>query len=142
MNRRIAAAVVVVLAVAGGAFAFGRSTRDGASLPGETTARAAVAAERPAVDAAALAYTYGVGAFRPEYTPPPAGSYTLPVIDDLADHPLLASDGTATSLFAAKRGRAAVVAFVYATCAEAAGCPLSMAVLSRLDGVIAGDPAL
>ena len=147
MTPRITAAMLVVVAVAGGAFAFGRPDRlrAGASGTGEGGPGAASAtdtATRPAIDAAALAYTYGVGAFRPEYTPPPAGSYALPVVDDLTDHPLLGSDGSATSLFAAKRGRAAVVAFVYATCAEAAGCPLSMAVLSRLDGVIAADPAL
>jgi cytochrome c peroxidase len=94
------------------------------------------------VDAAALAYTYAAGAFAPEYTPPAPGSYTLPAIDDVSDHPLIASDGRATSLYEAKRGRAAVVAFIYTTCAEAAGCPLSMAVLARLDGVIAADPDL
>src|SRR6185369_6561219 len=107
MNARLAAVVVVVLAVAGGAFAFGRAdrARDGAPATAEGSAR--LAADRPAIDAAALAYTYGVGAFRPEYTPPPAGSYALPVIDDLTDHALLASDGRATSLFAAKHGRAA-----------------------------------
>ena len=97
---------------------------------------------RPAIDAAELTYTYAVGTFAPEFTPPAPGSYTLPVVDELVDHPLVESDGRHTSLFAAKRGRAAVVAFVYTTCAEKAGCPLSMAVQARLDAAIAADPEL
>ncbi|HJQ82570.1 MAG TPA: SCO family protein, partial [Candidatus Binatia bacterium] len=70
------------------------------------------------------------------------GSYTLPVIDTVADHPLLDADGRRTSLFALKGERAAVVAFVYTSCVEVAGCPLSMAVLHRLDRALGSDPAL
>jgi len=35
-----------------------------------------------------------------------------------------------------------VVAFVYMSCAEATGCPFSMAVLHRLDSELAADPNL
>lgn len=140
MSKRrfaITAAIAVPL-LAVSALALVRTERIDVSRPGAELARS----ERPAIDAAALAYTYAVGSFAPEFTPPPPGSYALPVIDDVSDHPLLESDGRATSLRAVTRGRAAVVAFMYTTCAEAAGCPLSMAVLSRLDGVIAADPTL
>src|SRR6185369_8497584 len=41
------------------------------------------------VDASALAYTYAIGSFAPEYTPPAPGTYELPVIDTLDDHPLV-----------------------------------------------------
>jgi len=94
------------------------------------------------VDPAELTLTFGVDGFRPEYVPPAAGSYTLPVITTVGDHPLLDVDGRSTSLFAVKRDRLAVVAFVYTTCTEAAGCPLSLAVLHRLDRALAADPAL
>jgi cytochrome oxidase Cu insertion factor (SCO1/SenC/PrrC family) len=109
---------------------------------------AARAEDRPAperlrgVDASALAYTYGAGAFRPEYALPAPGSYTLPVVDTIHDHDVVDADGRATTLFALKRDRLAIVAFVYTTCAEAAGCPLSMAVLHRLDRALAADHAL
>ena len=94
------------------------------------------------VDPADLAYTYGVGGFLPEYDPPPPGSYTLPVVDTVGDHPLVDAEGRPTTLFALKEDRLAVVAFVYTTCIEATGCPLSLAVLQRLDREIARDPLL
>ena len=104
-------------------------------------ARGAVAEER-AVRPEDLAYVYGVGRFVPEYAPPEPGTYTLPPIDDVADHPLVGSDGRPTTLYAVTRDRVAVVAFVYTSCAEATGCPVSTGVLQRLDGDVAADPAL
>ncbi len=86
--------------------------------------------------------TFGVGPFAPEYTPPAPGTYALPVIATVGDHPLLDSDGRPTTLFAVKGDRLAVVAFVYTTCTEPNGCPLSFAVLHRLDRDLAADPAL
>src|SRR5262249_53204456 len=71
-----------------------------------------------------LAYVYGAGRFVPEYAPPPPGSYRLPPIDDIADHPLLRSDGRRTTLYALTGERVAVVAFIYTSCAEATGCPV------------------
>jgi cytochrome c peroxidase len=96
----------------------------------------------PPVGANDTSYTYTVGPFTAEYEPPPAGSYTLPVIDRVADHALLDSSGKATGLAALKGDRLAVVAFVYTTCAEAAGCPLAEAIMQRLDRKLADDPAL
>jgi cytochrome c peroxidase len=107
-----------------------------------------ISAEEPAtdrlraVDPADVAYTYAVGAFRPEYTPPAPGTYALPAIATVSDHPLLDENGKATRLFALTRDRLAVVAFVYTTCTEAQGCPVSLAVLHGLDRALAADPAL
>jgi cytochrome c peroxidase len=95
-----------------------------------------------AVDPAELAYTYAVGGFVPEYTPPAPGSYKLPPINTLTDHPLLDPDGRPTTLFALTQGRITVVAFVYTTCTETAGCLLSLGVQHRLDRVIATDAEL
>ena len=106
------------------------------------TARASDDARLRAVDPAELRYTYAVGAFAPEYTPPAPGSYTLPPIATVTDHPLVDAEGRPTTLFALMRGRLTVVAFVYTTCIEATGCPLSLGVLHRLDRTIAGDAQL
>jgi cytochrome c peroxidase len=94
------------------------------------------------VDPAALSYTYIVGSFKPEYTAPPAGSYILPVIQTVTDHPVLDAEGRSTTLFALKRDRLAVVAFVYTACPEATGCPLSEAVLHRIDHALSDDTQL
>jgi cytochrome c peroxidase len=94
------------------------------------------------VDRAALGYTYGVGSFEPEYVPPAPGSYTLPVVQTVQDHPLLDPDGRPTTLFHATDGHLAVVAFVYTTCVDVAGCPLANAVMKRVDRALADDPAL
>jgi cytochrome c peroxidase len=106
---------------------------------------AAARAEEPAslrLDPAEVGYTYAIGGFAPEYEPPAPGTYTLPPIDTVTDHPLLDVDGRPTTLFALTGPRLAIVAFVYTTCVENAGCPLSMAVLHELDRTIAADPAL
>jgi cytochrome oxidase Cu insertion factor (SCO1/SenC/PrrC family) len=94
------------------------------------------------VDRAELTYTYGVGGYTADYVPPPAGSYVLPPIDSVADHPLLDMSGRPTTLFALKKDRLAVVAFVYTTCIDATGCPLGLALLQRLDTALADDRAL
>jgi len=94
------------------------------------------------VDPAALTYTYGVGGFAAEYEPPAPGTYTLPVIATVRDHPVVTADGRETTLFGLTHDRLAVIAFVYTTCIEATGCPLSLAVLHDLDRRLAADPAL
>lgn len=78
----------------------------------------------------------------PAFQAPAAGSYDLPVVDLVRDHPVVDSSGEATTLFALKRGRLAVVAFVYASCPDMEGCPLSQSILYRLDRALAADAAL
>jgi cytochrome c peroxidase len=114
----------------------------GAALVLVATAALAAEPARPAPPAPTAGDTYGVAAFAPEYTPPAPGTYELPVIATVHDHPVVGADGRATTLFTLKRDRLAVVAFVYTTCIEATGCPQSMAVLHRLDRALAADPAL
>lgn len=93
-------------------------------------------------DPSQFAYTYGIGGFVPDYAPPPPGSYSLPVIQTVADHPLIGTDGRATTLLTLTANRLAIVAFIYTTCAEAAGCPLSNAVMQSIDAALAADPEL
>ena len=94
------------------------------------------------VDRSTLSQTYAPGVFEPEYEPPAPGTYELPVITNVDDHPLVDSDGNPTTLFARTGGRLAVVAFIYTSCVEAVGCPISHAVLHGLDRALADDPAL
>jgi cytochrome oxidase Cu insertion factor (SCO1/SenC/PrrC family) len=106
-----------------------------------------VTARRAALAFACVAATAGLarsgdgGTFVPRYTLPAAGTYELPPIQTVTDHALMDEQGRETTLFAASRDRVTIVAFVYTTCAEAAGCPLSTAVLHRLDRMLADDPA-
>jgi cytochrome oxidase Cu insertion factor (SCO1/SenC/PrrC family) len=92
-----------------------------------------------AVDRSALTYTYVKGTFEPEFDPPAPGTYTLPVIDRVRDHSLLDTSGARVGILDLKKDRLAVIAFIYTTCGEATGCPLAMAVLARLDLLMADD---
>src|SRR5262249_22189799 len=58
------------------------------------------------------------------------------------DHPLLGSDGQRTTLYALTGDRIAIVAFIYTSCVEATGCPVSTGVLHQLDREIGGDATL
>ena len=79
---------------------------------------------------------------RSEYIPPAAGSYRLPVIQRVTNHPLFDGDGRRTTLFDLKGKRFAVVAFIYTACTDAGGCPLSQATLLALDRAVAADERL
>jgi len=113
------------------------------ALAGLAAAEEAAAPESlRGVDGRELGYTYTVGHFAPEYTPPAPGTYELPVVDSVEDHPLVGEDGRPVRLFELTRDRVAVVAFVYTTCVETAGCPLAQSVLHRLDRALAADAQL
>jgi cytochrome c peroxidase len=101
-----------------------------------------VAAPAIALEQSDFAYTYGVGSFVPAYAPPAPGTYELPPIQTVSDHPVLDEAGRETTLFAPAPARLAVVAFIYTTCIETVGCPVSTAVLHRLDHAIADDSEL
>lgn len=105
-------------------------------------AETAVPERLQSVDRSTLSYTYEPGVFEPQYTPPAPGTYALPVIARVEDHPLIDADGAATTLFALTADRLAVVAFIYTSCVEAVGCPVSHAVLHGLDRALADQPAL
>jgi cytochrome c peroxidase len=60
----------------------------------------------------------------------------------VSDHPLLDADGKQTTLFALTGDRVAVISFVYMTCVESAGCPLSLGLQQRLDRALAADAEL
>jgi cytochrome c peroxidase len=109
---------------------------------GPAFAGEAVATDRPPITSGDVSYTFGVGSFTPEYTLPRPGSYELPPIDTVSDHAVVDAAGNATTLAKVIDGRLAVVSFIYGTCAEATGCPMSTAVLHHLDAELARDPEL
>jgi cytochrome oxidase Cu insertion factor (SCO1/SenC/PrrC family) len=88
------------------------------------------------------AFAAAAGSFRPDYVPPAPGSYRLPVIQRVGDHPLVEAGAGETTLFRLKGHRLAVVAFIYTRCSDADGCPLAQAVLLKLDRDLAADSGL
>jgi cytochrome oxidase Cu insertion factor (SCO1/SenC/PrrC family) len=70
------------------------------------------------------------------FEPPAPGTYELPPLGSVAPHRLLGSDGAAAALLELRAGEAALVAFVYLHCPDA--CPISNAVLQRVDRALAG----
>ncbi len=130
MVARAGAALAVIVAV--GLFGTAPAAR----------AEVAVPERLQNVDRSTLSFTYEPGVFEPQYTPPAPGTYELPVITSIDDHPLIGSAGDATTLFALTGEHLAVVAFIYTSCVEAVGCPVSHAVLHGLDRALAADPAL
>src|SRR5262249_41702602 len=85
------------------------------ALAGLATVRAVAFAGADARDPAS---TYANAPFEPSYTPPAPGSYELPPIDTVSDHPIVDADGKDTTLFSAIGDRMAVVSFIYGTCSE------------------------
>jgi len=113
-----------------------------ASLSCAGVGGAAEPAQRSPLGHADVAYTFGVGPFTPAFEPPPPGTYELPPIDTVGDHAVVDAHGRETTLGALIGDRLAVVSFIYGSCAEATGCPVSTAALHRLDRLVAEDPAL
>lgn len=82
------------------------------------------------------------GAPPPLFDLPDAGSYELPVIDRVGEHRLLTSEGATEPLLDLSPDGCALVAFVYLSCTDASGCPLSLATLQRTDRMLAARPEL
>lgn len=134
----VAAGLLGLLAPAGPAAAGEKAAAPAAaSAPGSVPPRA-----RPPLGHDQTTYTFGVAPFAPTYTPPPPGSYELPPIDTVGDHPVVDADGNRTTLSSLIGDRLAVVSFIYASCSEAAGCPMSTAVLHHLDRHLSEGPGL
>jgi len=73
---------------------------------------------------------------------PLAGSYNLPAIGQAEDGAVLKSNGDPARIHKLMDGKVTVLSFVYRTCDDVNGCPLSTMVLYTLGNRIAEDPAL
>jgi len=97
--------------------------------------------------ASQLAAAHGGGVHAPApredpFSAPVAGSYELPPIQRVSERALLAPDGARAPLLGVDGARLALVSFVYRACSDAEGCPLSLAVLQRVDRALAARPDL
>jgi cytochrome c peroxidase len=120
----------------------GLRARLAAGLALTATVAAAGPPARPPLAHDDVAYTYGVGSFAPAFVPPAPGTYELPPIDSVRDHAVLDSQSGETTMNRLIGDRLAVVSFIYGSCAEATGCPVSTGALHRLDRLLAADPKL
>lgn len=79
-----------------------------------------------------LEETYIQGVFSPQFTPPPAGTYDLPVIARVSPVVLIDAAGHRVNTASLMRGKVAVVSFIYTACPDRLGCPLAGMALREL----------
>jgi cytochrome c peroxidase len=82
----------------------------------------------------------GYGAL--DYEPPPPGSYRLPPLGEAADGEVLDEQGRRRRLHGLFADRVVVLSFIYTSCSDVNGCPLSTAVLYRIKQAMDRDPGL
>ncbi|NNC99951.1 MAG: SCO family protein [Gammaproteobacteria bacterium] len=73
---------------------------------------------------------------------PPPGSYELPVIDTAAGGEVLDANGRAVDLDELLGEKPTLLSFIYRTCDDVNGCPLSTMVLYTIGNKIAAQPEL
>jgi protein SCO1/2 len=77
-----------------------------------------------------------------DFTPPPAGTYGLPVIQPAPDGTVLDAAGRPHRLSEYTRGRITLLSLVYSYCTDPFGCPLAHAASLTLKERILGDARL
>lgn len=73
---------------------------------------------------------------------PAAGSYELPVIDQAADGAVVDSQGNEINLAKLMGNKISLLSFIYRTCDDVNGCPLSTMVLYTVGSKIEKEPSL
>jgi cytochrome oxidase Cu insertion factor (SCO1/SenC/PrrC family) len=76
------------------------------------------------------------------FDPPAPGTYELPGIQQVGEHPLVDAEGHRVPLLGLTPDQVAIVAFIYSHCVDGHGCPLALATLQRLDRKLARRPEL
>lgn len=79
---------------------------------------------------------------RPDYDPPPVGSYRLPSLGVAADGQVLDTAGASASLHDVLGSGISLLSFIYTSCADATGCPLATSVLYSLRQKLLAEPDL
>jgi protein SCO1 len=77
-----------------------------------------------------------------DFTPPPPGTYGLPVIQVAPDGNVLDAEGRSRRLSVYTRGRVSLLSLVYAYCTDPTGCPLAHATSLALQERILADERL
>jgi len=81
--------------------------------------------------------------YRPlQFTPPPVGSYQLPVIGSATDGNVLTTDNTPTHLHDLMGDKIVLLSFIYSTCSDVNGCPLATAVFHKINNRLQKEPEL
>jgi len=86
---------------------------------------------------AATALAPGYGAL--DYEPPGAGSYALPPLGNAADGEVLDSDGKPRRLYELFGDSYVLLAFIYSTCSDVNGCPLTSHVFYQIKAAMKRD---
>ena len=76
------------------------------------------------------------------FTAPAPGSYSLPPLEPAANGDVLASDGSSTTLHALLGDKLVLLGFIYTSCSDVNGCPLSTAVLHKVGRRLREEPEL
>jgi protein SCO1 len=106
-----------------------------------------------ALAAAALAAVAGAGrahelddrrpaAVTMDFVPPPPGTYALNAIMRAPDGPVLDRDGRRRPLARFTAGKITLLGFIYTSCADPRGCPLTMQVFHTVRHRVSEDPDL
>jgi len=77
-----------------------------------------------------------------DFVPPPAGSYALHAIMPAPDGTVLDPDGRRLPLSRFTAGKITLLGFIYTSCADARGCPLTYQVFHTVRHRVAEDAAL
>jgi protein SCO1/2 len=82
------------------------------------------------------------GAGTMDFVPPPPGSYPLHAIMRAPDGPVLDRDGRRRPLSRFTSGKITLLGFIYTSCADPRGCPLTTQVFHTVRHRVSEDPAL
>ena len=74
------------------------------------------------------------------FTPPPAGSYSLPPIQAAPRGRVLDEAGRGHALADYVTGRITLLSFIYTHCTDPAGCPLAISTLAQVRDRLAANP--
>jgi cytochrome c peroxidase len=73
---------------------------------------------------------------------PPAGSYQLPIVDMAQGGKVLNTDGDEVDLADLIENKISILSFIYRTCDDVNGCPLSTMVLNKVGDKLSDEPLL
>ncbi|MEJ2455212.1 MAG: cytochrome c peroxidase [Candidatus Thiodiazotropha sp.] len=76
------------------------------------------------------------------YALPPVGSYALPPLGQAADGEVLDTQGRSRQLFELFDDKYVLLAFIYSSCNDVDGCPLTSHVFYKIKAAMKHDPAL
>ncbi len=77
-----------------------------------------------------------------EYTLPTIGSYNLPPMGKATDGDVISMEGKKTSLYQVFDGKYILLTFIYSTCDDVNGCPLTSYVFYKIKSAMRNNPQL